>query len=1160
MKELESSLLRTLLLFVFAMMAASHAFTTGAAKESRKAEIDQRTGLSSEPSVQRQYLRGGAFEGFSPRDEIVSKRTMTSKHFRAGNGTGTAVISTGSIHYADGEGVLRDTDTRVMASRTAGFAFENTTNNLRSYFSGEDLNRNGVRVDSQNGAITIAMDPSIAWTDEAGHTEVVESSDLSNPIRDNDKVTYFKLLPSADSEFMVDYDRLKNNLILNRLPDGLIGKSGTLGYSEFIELPAGWSLSSEGQPITAEARINGSLVVVDEQGRAVFTFPAPEVYERSQATDIREARARSTQAYYVVRGEGRRLQLITNVSVAWLSASERSFPVVIDPSVDLGFQDNGNWRYSCTGCSCSTCNPPIPPPASYNPGRSPEPYNSYNHSGESAAGWFTWDVSSVQNQCISNVEISYVRAFCIPGINVVGINYVPLAPSSDPAFGNALIDDSRRVGTLQFPGNDCGNLGVYSSLSGARSVIRNGPSLTLGFATSEVPSSITFIVAANLRITYQPGIVVDPSSVPAGTLGVAYTPVTFTQTNGFGSVIFSTNSTLPSGMTLSGAGVLSGTPTQFGTFPITVNATDQNLCVGSRTVSLFIDRPPVANCKNVTVSAGPTCTANASIDNGSFDPDGGGFTTSQAPPGPYPLGNTTVTLTVTDPLGASSQCSATVTVQDKTPPSITCPANITQAADPGQCTSVVNYTVNASDLCSSVTVVSTPISGFAFPKGTTTVTATATDASGNAATCSFTVTVNDTQAPSITCPSNISVPQDTGKCTAVVTYQLPTVSDNCSGVGTPVCSPQSGLTFPLGTTTVSCTVSDASSNSSSCSFTVTVNDTVSPVVSCPANIVTSTAPNLCSAMVSFTPSATDNCSSTTVVYSPASGSVFPKGTTTVTVTATDAAGNKSTCAFTVTVNDTQPPVIVCPANITVPNDPDHCSAVVGYASPMVGDNCPGVGAPVCSPPSGSTFPKGTTTVTCSVSDLAGNMSACTFTVTINDTQPPVITCPPDTIVAAINPGDTTVIGNYPPPSTSDNCAVASVACSPPSGSAFPIGVTVVTCTVTDTSSNVTSCTFTMSAYDVCLEDDSISSRRLLFNSFTGDYLFTCGGTRVMGTGTIIKKGGDIMLTHNLTNRRVSGRVSSATRSGSATLEYPLGTKCSVLDRDITNNNCGSSTP
>jgi hypothetical protein len=97
----------------------------------------------------------------------------------------------------------------------------------------------------------------------------------------------------------------------------------------------------------------------------------------------------------------------------------------------------------------------------------------------------------------------------------------------------------------------------------------------------------------------------------------------------------------------------------------------------------------------------------------------------------------------------------------------------------------------------------------------------------------------------------------------------------------------------------------------------------------------------------------------------------------------------------------------------------------------------------------------------------------------------------------------------------------------------------------------------MSVYDVCLEDDSLSSKRLLFNSFTGDYRFDCGGASVMGRGTISKKGGEISLTHILNNRRVLGKVSSSTKQGSATLEYPFGTKCFVLDRNITNNSCGS---
>jgi len=80
---------------------------------------------------------------------------------------------------------------------------------------------------------------------------------------------------------------------------------------------------------------------------------------------------------------------------------------------------------------------------------------------------------------------------------------------------------------------------------------------------------------------------------------------------------------------------------------------------------------PVAKAKNVTVAAGPDCTANASVDDGSLDADGDPLVITQSPAGPYPLGTTSVLLTVTDPSGATSQATGTVTVVDSTGPDVT---------------------------------------------------------------------------------------------------------------------------------------------------------------------------------------------------------------------------------------------------------------------------------------------------------------------------------------------------------------------------------------------------------------------------------------------------------------------------------------------------------
>jgi hypothetical protein len=163
--------------------------------------------------------------------------------------------------------------------------------------------------------------------------------------------------------------------------------------------------------------------------------------------------------------------------------------------------------------------------------------------------------------------------------------------------------------------------------------------------------------------------------------------------------------------------------------------------IGAFEVQTSCNQPPVARCRDVTVSADATCTANVSVDNGSSDPDGDRITMVQSPPGPYPLGTNVVTLTVTDSHGASNSCTALVIVQDTTPPNLTCPTDITQdATSPGG--AVVSFSPLATDDCSGPPVVtSVPASNSTFPIGTTTVVCTATDLAGNSASCEFQVTV-----------------------------------------------------------------------------------------------------------------------------------------------------------------------------------------------------------------------------------------------------------------------------------------------------------------------------------------------------------------------------------------------------------------------------------
>jgi len=463
-------------------------------------------------------------------------------------------------------------------------------------------------------------------------------------------------------------------------------------------------------------------------------------------------------------------------------------------------------------------------------------------------------------------------------------------------------------------------------------------------------------------------------------------------------------------------------------------ATTSSNGTGDCTGKYTIVNPLADNCPGATWGAVFTGNTNGLPANFVGIPEG----SNSAELTIYP-GTTSVTLIGVDAQGnIAATCDFTITLLDNEIPTLTCPTNQTvptSSNGTNDCTGSYNIPSPITDNCPgatwSILFSDNPngypanISGITagnnsgsltFQHGATTVTLIGTDSGGNSATCSFTVTVADDENPALTCPANQNLtPINTGQnCTA--NYNIPSpLFDNCNGAlwsitfsGNPNGFPppmsnfsagdNSGfITFQQGTTTVTLSAADATGNNAiNCSFTVSIDDTVPPVVVCPANVTqTTVGAGICTAPVTFTlPPATDNCTASSLVTSvPASGSVFGIGATTVTVTATDLAGNTATCEFTVTVKDALPPTAVCPMNITKPVDMGVCGATVDYLLPDATDDCTPNPMKVASPTSGTFFPAGTTTVTVTATDASGNTGTCEFTVTVNNSVTPDISGP-----------------------------------------------------------------------------------------------------------------------------------------------------------------------
>lgn len=262
-------------------------------------------------------------------------------------------------------------------------------------------------------------------------------------------------------------------------------------------------------------------------------------------------------------------------------------------------------------------------------------------------------------------------------------------------------------------------------------------------------------------------------------------------------------------------------------------------------------------------------------------------------------------------------------------------------------------------------------SGSTFPFGVTLVTCSATDAFGSSF-ASFTVFVTDTTPPIVT------VPADFTSATAVVTFTASAV-DAIDGSVPVSCSPASGSTFLAGVTTVRCLAYDSRFNAGYGFFKVTVTNGA-PTITVPDDITTP-ATSAAGAVVSFAATATGGA---TISCTPASGSTFAIGTTSVACTATNASGSDS-ASFNVTVYDGAPTLTV-PGDITAEATSPAGAAVTFAVSAT--DAVDGTLTPTCSSSSGSTFPLGTTSVTCSVTDSAGNTVSDSFDVSVVDTTAP----------------------------------------------------------------------------------------------------------------------------------------------------------------------------
>ena len=237
---------------------------------------------------------------------------------------------------------------------------------------------------------------------------------------------------------------------------------------------------------------------------------------------------------------------------------------------------------------------------------------------------------------------------------------------------------------------------------------------------------------------------------------------------------------------------------------------------------------------------------------------------------------------------------------------------------PGDWTSSANGTTSPTAATARVTLSAAtlgPVSGTLSFQASGANTSNATINRGGTVTVTATVVNCDTTPPTLSLPTGLTY-EANSSAGAVATWTA-TAADASPASPAVTCSPTSGSTFALGTTAVSCSATDASGNTATGSFNVTVDDTTPPTIGQPADVEVE-AVSSAGATVSYTtPAATDVVDGVvTATCLPASGSMIALGATTVTCAATDAHGNAATTGFTITVADGTAPQLTVPTDVT----------------------------------------------------------------------------------------------------------------------------------------------------------------------------------------------------------------------------------------------------
>lgn len=268
------------------------------------------------------------YDGVKGLKEDQSKRDAFSKHYINEDGSFTALIGAGPIHYQK-NGQFLDIDHKIVQNPNSDFPFVNATNLMESYFGA--TSHTGIKNKTAEGEVKEFLNTALYWEVNGQAVGKINSANVPVSVQ-GDKAYYNNLYGNIAAEFAVLTGKRKLNYIIPN-PEALGSVPAGADYLVFTEdvvLPFGWTSS-----FTQEG-----VMIKDQLGQEIY------LYENPVSTDAANELRQEENTVFETALIGNTLTIKTKVKTEWLLSNERVFPVMVDPTVKVYPDVTAGWTKS----------------------------------------------------------------------------------------------------------------------------------------------------------------------------------------------------------------------------------------------------------------------------------------------------------------------------------------------------------------------------------------------------------------------------------------------------------------------------------------------------------------------------------------------------------------------------------------------------------------------------------------------------------------------------------------------------------------------------------------------------------------------------------------------------------------------------------------------